>query len=152
MISKEQKEKFFETLREQPIISIACKRAGIARATVYRLLSKDKKFKEAFEKTKVEGREGINDLAESKLIKKVSDGEKWAIMYWLEYNHPTYMNKLSENRYNKNQSMLVKTRVTEIVEAMEAARVWRDKHGSELPPKPPYDDLPSSIIDLMPDD
>src|SRR5665213_267241 len=84
MIDLELKQKFLDELRDRPNISVAAKRVGIAKATVYRWRKDDADFKKELQAALTEGREGITDLAEGKLIGAIHKGEKWAILTWLE--------------------------------------------------------------------
>jgi predicted DNA-binding transcriptional regulator AlpA len=90
MISNEQKAKIVEVLLETPIIHHACKKAGVSRATFYRLCHSDKKFKKEVDRALQEGRWVINDVAESMLLKKINEGHFGATKYWLGHNDPRY--------------------------------------------------------------
>lgn len=89
---KNQK-KLIECLKKNSIVQIACQQAGISRATYYRWLENDEKFKQEADKAKKEGSEVINDLAESGLIKAIKDGNITAIFYRLNHCHPDYSDK-----------------------------------------------------------
>lgn len=90
MVSDEEKEKFLAALREQPIVSVVCKRFGISKASIYRWREEDLDFKKKFNDALESGKEVVNDLAESKLIAAIQRGERWAIVYWLEFNKRLY--------------------------------------------------------------
>lgn len=90
MRSKKDKEKFIEILKEIPIISVACKRASINKATIYRWCDLDEKFNEEVEKAIELGRDAVGELAESKLLGHINRGEPWAIKYYLEANSKRY--------------------------------------------------------------
>ena len=90
MISNDDKEKFLDTLREQPIVSVVCKRLGISKASVYRWRHDDADFKKKLEDALDVGRDIVNDLAESKLIAAIQRGDRWAIQYWLEFNNKRF--------------------------------------------------------------
>ena len=85
--------KLIETLRETGIVSYACKKAGINRATFYRWLASVHSFKVAADRALVEGRENICDMAKSMLIKKAKEGSMDAIKYILSNNDPQYIPK-----------------------------------------------------------
>jgi len=90
MLDPEVKQKLLEQLEDIPIISVAAKRAGVSKATVYRWKAEDKGFaKEVSQALKV-GRDGLVDLAEGKLIAAVQKGEKWAILTILESHADRY--------------------------------------------------------------
>lgn len=85
------KNKFLEEIKEYPNISAVCKKLDISRQTFYRWCIEDKKFKEEFDNSVSIGIDSINDLAESKLINKINNGELPAIKYWLNNNHKKYV-------------------------------------------------------------
>ena len=85
------KKKLLEQLEKTPIIDYACQKVGIARSTYYRWISDDAEFNHNALTAEERGRLSMNDVAESKLIQKVNDGDMRAIMYWLESNHKKYI-------------------------------------------------------------
>jgi hypothetical protein len=85
------KARILEQLEKIPIIELACKKAGIPRSTYYRWVNEDPKFKDDVEEAQNRGYLSINDVAESKLIQKINDGEYKAVIYWLESNHKRYL-------------------------------------------------------------
>ncbi len=94
MKSDSDKNKFLKELEKNPIIQIACRKTGIAKATFYRWIKTDRKFKKDSEESLNQGRSFINDLAESKLIISVNNGNLTAIIYWLKNNHSRYSEKV----------------------------------------------------------
>jgi len=95
MESKEKiKELILEDLKKAPIVQLACERVGIARATFYRMKKSDKKFAQAIDDAIIEGRQVVNDLAESRLMAAIQSGNLTSVMYWLNHNHSQYTNKL----------------------------------------------------------
>lgn len=90
MRSKKDKLKFLDALSKTSIISHACNASGIAKATVYRWKKDDEEFAKLFEESQENGRETINDLAESQVITHIKKGEKWAVELWLVNNHLRY--------------------------------------------------------------
>ena len=85
-----QKKQLLEQLERVPVIEVACKKVGIARSTYYRWITEDSEFESSAEKALDTGRCVINDVAESKIIQKVSDGDWRAVKYWLESNNKRY--------------------------------------------------------------
>ena len=85
-----QKKQLLEQLERVPVIEVACKKVGIARSTYYRWIAEDSEFESSAEKALDAGRSVINDVAESKIIQKVSDGDWRAVKYWLESNNKRY--------------------------------------------------------------
>jgi len=105
-----------EQLHKTPIVQFACEKSGISRATYYRWRKDTKKFKEATDKAIEQGRFLINDLAESKLISAMKDGNITAIIYWLKSNSSNYSTKIEVNanhrivdgKLSKEQEALIK--------------------------------------------
>ena len=67
---RQEKDKHFlvEALKEMPIVQIACKRAGVSRATYYRWRKEDKNFLRQSEDAMAQGFEFINDMSESQIV------------------------------------------------------------------------------------
>lgn len=94
MKGKYYKLKFIEQLKEAPFFSYAAKKAGVARATIYRWYNGDKEFKEAVDSALTDGRSQLGDLAEMKLIEKIKEKDLGAIKFYLQNNSPRYRPKL----------------------------------------------------------
>lgn len=73
-----------------PVIEVACQKVGVGRSTYYRWLKEDKEFRASVEDALGYGRDRMNDMAESVVIKKVSEGDLGASKYYLGHNHPNY--------------------------------------------------------------
>lgn len=86
----ENKNKILEILKEMPIIEVACKRAGIGRATYYRWRKEDKDFLEQSENAMAQGFEFINDMSESQIVTLIREKKMPAITLWLKHHHPYY--------------------------------------------------------------
>lgn len=82
---------FLEQLKNIPNISLACEKVGLSRNTVYRWCNDDEEFKKRVDSAMNDGVESINDLAESKLISSINNGNMRAIEYWLTNNKKTYI-------------------------------------------------------------
>lgn len=81
---------FFEQLQTIPNISLACEKVGLSRNTIYRWCKEDPTFKGRLDEVLRTGVESINDLAESKLINHINQGNLNAIRYWLDNNKKNY--------------------------------------------------------------
>lgn len=92
---EKQKESLIEQLSKAPIIQIACEKLGVARSTIYRWRDEDPKFENRLAEAIGRGRLLINDLAESKLITAIKNGNLSAATYWLKHNHSNYREKKS---------------------------------------------------------
>jgi hypothetical protein len=84
------KDTIIKELKEMPIIQVACKRAGVSRATYYRWKTEDEDFSQHSNKAMNEGREFICDMSESQIIKSIREGKLPACVLWLKHNDPRY--------------------------------------------------------------
>lgn len=83
-----------EQLRRLPVREVAYDKVGISRMTSNRWRKASKKFADEMDAAMNEGREFINDLAESQVITLIRQGEIKAVRLWLQHNHQRYANKL----------------------------------------------------------
>lgn len=83
-----------EQLKKMPIVSVACEKSGIGRATYYRWKKEDEEFSKAADEALAEGTHLVNDMAESQLLAAIRDSNLGAVMYWLKHRNPNYNNKL----------------------------------------------------------
>jgi len=90
----EDKIKLLECLREMPIVQVACKKAGVSRATYYRWRNEDEEFARASENSFKEGVDFINDMSESQIIQLIKEKKLPAIALWLKHNNPRYGGKM----------------------------------------------------------
>lgn len=110
----EDKQKLLENLKQVPIISVACQKLGMGRSSVYRWKTEDRFFSQEFDKALQEGKQLINDLAESQLINAIKDQNMTGIIYWLRNNNPNYtdrvelMHKTEKEELSPEQKELVK--------------------------------------------
>lgn len=91
---KKQKELMLEQLRKNPIIQIACEKAGVARATHYRWCKEDSEYLKESELAAIEGIALINDYTESTLLSAIQAGDINAAKFWLRANHGRYKTKV----------------------------------------------------------
>lgn len=88
------KAKFLEALTELPFVSYASKRVGISRATTYRWMKIDPKFKKKVETAQQEGHTILSEIAEYVLMKKIKKDEDLnAVKYYLSRIVPRYYPK-----------------------------------------------------------
>jgi hypothetical protein len=87
---EKDKESVVEALKEMPIAQIACKKAGISRATYYRWRSEDRIFRRSSDDALAQGIDYINDMSESQLVSLIKDKKMPAIAMWLRHNHVRY--------------------------------------------------------------
>ena len=88
------KETLIDQLRKTPIIQIACEKASIGRSTFYRWKKEDQEFSTAVESAINSGADLVSDMAESKLVSSIKEGNMTAIMFWLKNRHKSYATKL----------------------------------------------------------
>ncbi len=86
----EEKLQILETLKSTPIVSVACAKVGIARATYYRWYNDDPEFKKRAQRALRSGTKNVNDLAYGKLIQKIREGSLGAITFYLGRRHPDF--------------------------------------------------------------
>ena len=84
-------KKLLEELHIFPNKSLACKKLGLSRNTVYRWCKEDCLFKDMIEEAMEIGRESINDLAESTVVQHIKGGDLKAAKYWLDNNKKNYI-------------------------------------------------------------
>lgn len=99
-----QKKDLLEKLKETPVVEVACRKIGIARATYYRWRINDEKFAKEAELALEAGSALVNDMAESQLLTAIKDQNMTAIIYWLNHHHPTYATKIEVTANLKNQN------------------------------------------------
>ncbi len=86
-----KEDRFLEQLERVPNVSLACEKVGVSRNTIYRWRSEDPAFAARMNTALVAGTESVNDLAESKLISHINNGNMRAIQYWLDNNKKNYI-------------------------------------------------------------
>jgi len=88
------KNRFLEKIQEIPFVSSAAPFVGIDRSTYYRWRNSDSKFAREVDKQQLKGREKINDVIESVLLKKAQGGDITSIIFWLKHNHQRYTHRV----------------------------------------------------------
>lgn len=92
-ISKRQKlqqEILLSELGKNSVMTAASQKAGVPRSTIYRWMKDNPALTEAIENARSEGRDIINDMAESVIIKKIREENLRAATYWLSHNNERY--------------------------------------------------------------
>ncbi len=90
-----EKSELLKILADSPNVSFACKKVGVARATFYRWIRDNKKFRQDAEVALELGRNQYIDIAEAALMKLIREGNFGAIKYFLSNNDPRYIQKRS---------------------------------------------------------
>jgi len=83
-----------EQLKKTPIIQMVCQKVNIPRPTFYRWRRDDKVFAEKVDAALDEGKNLINDMAESQLLSFIQDKNLQAIIFWLKNHHQSYKTKV----------------------------------------------------------
>ena len=86
----EEKKTLIQTLKQIPIIEIACRKCNMNRSTYYRWLEDDKDFREEAVHAMSEGEEFISDKSEAQLIALAGEKNLGAIKYWLSHHRSKY--------------------------------------------------------------
>jgi hypothetical protein len=88
--TEKQKKAMVVQLRKTPIVQLACERTDVGRSTYYKWRVNDSTFARAADRALEAGRFFINDLAKSKLLQLIKDGNLTAIIFWLKHNDPKF--------------------------------------------------------------
>lgn len=89
------KDDMVKQLQDMPIVEVACRRAGVPRATYYRWLKSDPDFAEKCRAALEHSVQAVSDIAEAKLISAIQEGNMSAISFWLRNRHPAYQTRLN---------------------------------------------------------
>lgn len=87
---EKDKQAVIEALKEMPIARVACKRAGVSRATYYRWRNEDRNFLQECLGAIDIGIEAINEMSDSQLIALIGEKSLQAIKWWQQHNHERY--------------------------------------------------------------
>jgi hypothetical protein len=115
------KERLIEALKEMPIVQIACKKAGVGRATYYRWRKEDMSFLKLSDEALTHGIDFINDMSESQLITLIREKKMPAISLWLRHNHKRYGSTVRTYPYHPSASDLTEEENTIVLEALMLA-------------------------------
>ncbi len=121
MKSNNIKKLFLENLRKVPIIQVACEKAGVSRATVYRWRDKDKKFRKTLDAALSEGEALVNDMSESQLISLIKEKNFSAIRFWLNHRHDKFRERVEVTTKNEKQEKLTPEQASVVREALRLA-------------------------------
>lgn len=129
---EKSKEVLLEQLNKTPIVQIACEKIGVARSTYYRWIEDDKEFDNKIKEAIRKGKSLINDMAESKLISAIQNGNTTAIIYWLKNNHKGY----------RERKPIFQEEMIEPIQLMITRYdpKYYDEHGHSLPDSDDKDD------------
>ena len=115
------KQDFINILKENPVIQVAVKMAGIGRETYYRWKKEDPNFLRESENALAQGFELINDLCESQLITHIKAGKMPPNIFWLKNHHKGYGADLQSHAQTPSVNDLSSEEEKIIVEALNLA-------------------------------
>ncbi len=121
MKANRTKQIFLDHLRKIPIIQIACEKAGVARATVYRWRKESSKFRHAMEEALIEGEALINDMGESQLISLIRDRNYPAISFWLRHRHQKFRDRIEVTTVPDQNKELSREQKAVVTQALKLA-------------------------------
>ena len=127
-----------EQFRKLPVVSVACEKTGIGRASYYRWRQEDPEFTKAADEALTDGTNLVSDMAESQLLSQIRDGNLGAVMYWLKHRNPHYNNKLEVTaRLKHEDDNLTPEQGAAITEALKLASLAEEEFSvasASLPP------------------
>lgn len=88
------KDKFFEELKNIPIVQVACEKIGVSRNSVYRWKKEDKSFSKKMDQAMSEGVAFVNDMSENQLLVLIKEKNWSAISFWLKHRNDNYKEKI----------------------------------------------------------
>lgn len=118
-----EKEALLQQLKKIPIVQVACEKAGVSRATYYRWRKDDEDFRKESNTALREGKELMNDLAESQLLTLIKNGHATSIFYWLNHNHKSYTNKLQVTAKLQRDEKLTPDEEEAVMRAISMAKL-----------------------------
>lgn len=127
MKSSDTKKLFLENLKKVPIIQVACEKAGVSRATVYRWRDKDKKFHKVLNEALSEGEALVNDMSESQLISLIKEKSFPAVRFWLNHRHEKFKERVEVTNKTEDQEKLSSEQQKIIKEALKLASFGKKK-------------------------
>lgn len=103
-------ENITSELKKVPNIRYVCSKVGIDHSTLYRWRMKHLDFEKRLTMAMYVGRELINDVAESNIIKGVQSGDIKCSTYWLSHNSPNYAENNSPlfNSYKRIEKLMTR--------------------------------------------
>ena len=130
---EKDKQLLIETLKETPIITAACKKAGIGRATYYRWRKEDKYFSQQCDNALKQGNEYINDMSESQLVSLIREKSWPAISFWLRKCNPKFKDKIEiTGEINSPRNELTPEQQAIVTEALRLASLNVDEGTEEI--------------------
>jgi len=79
-----------DLLRKTPIVEVVCAKVGISKATFYNWKRDDLEFAKQIDEAMSGGKDFVSDLAESKVISSIQEGNLQAAVFWLRNHRDDY--------------------------------------------------------------
>jgi len=114
----QEQEQLIMQLKKTPVIQIACEKTGVSRASYYRWRKEDEEFAYDCDRALSEGKQLVNDLAESQLLAAIRDGHMTAIIYWLKHHHKDYETRVAVTATVKQQDELTPEQEATVKQAL----------------------------------
>lgn len=118
-----QKAVIVDHLQKVPIVQAVCEKLGISRTTFYRWKSSDKVFRKNVDDSLSQGYGLINDLAESKIINHIKEGNLRASFFWLRIHNKIYRDKLEIIPSKERDETLTPEEERHVEEALKLAKL-----------------------------
>jgi hypothetical protein len=103
------KKQLLERLTKNFTIASACNAVGIDRKTFYRWIEEDPDFKAKAYENIQECKKDVTDMANTRLVKQIENGNLTAVMYWLNNKDPEISDKtiyISEEEIKQLSTLL----------------------------------------------
>ena len=98
-LSRVNRTKILGFLRENPNIQRACKKAGIARSTLYRWMEDNITFRDDVRNAQEIGQDTMNDYVETKLLENIQNNNQRSVEFYLRHNSQKYASTRAETEY-----------------------------------------------------
>lgn len=120
-----------EQLKKTPIVQIACEKVGIGRATYYRWKKEDEEFAKLADEALSDGIRLMNDMAESKLLSSVKEGNLTGTIFWLKNRHEAYKTRVEISSGQKEEVVITDEQEEIIKRAIGLTQIENKKEEKE---------------------
>lgn len=117
-----------EELKKTPVISVACKKAGVSRQSFYRWTGSDREFLMDMVYAMRNGIRYFNDIAESQLLIMIQEKNFSAVRYWLDRRHPLYMAKYFKEKTDLFEDRAPQNVIIEVGEPYDGPNVHEQRY------------------------
>ncbi len=131
MKTDKNKELLLGQLKNTPIIQVACSKIGVGRASYYRWKHEDQEFALKADQALSEGVALMNDMAESKLLSTIKEGNLTGIIFWLKNRHDAYKTRVEISSAQKEEVILTDEQEQIIKRAIGITQLEEKKERNE---------------------